>query len=76
MTSILMEDFLILASSRTPPLQPPPEVAEVDSPPPSKHSCVHFCLECESGYSWYDMHGKGGYSDAFRASLARPLCSL
>ena len=86
MTSILMEDlkrktfFFILASSRTPPPLPPPVVVVVDSPspppPPPKRSCCDFCFKCESGYSWYDLHGKGRYSNAFRASLGRAYCSL
>ena len=82
MTYILMEDlkrktfFFILASSRTPPPLPPPVVVVVDSPPPSKDSCVDFCFKCESGHSWYDLQGKGRYSNAFRTSLATAFCSL
>ena len=68
--------FFILASFRTPPIQPPPAMVVVDSPPPSKHGCVDFCFKCESGHSWYDLQGKGRYSNAFRASLATAFCSL
>ena len=68
--------FFILASSRTPPPLPPPVVVVVDSPPPPKRSCCDFGFKCESGYSWYDLHGKGRYSNAFRDSLGRAYCSL
>ena len=48
----------------------------IDSPPPSNDGCCDFCFKCESGYNWYDLQGKGRYSNAFRASLARAHCSL
>ncbi|RMX47246.1 hypothetical protein pdam_00012899, partial [Pocillopora damicornis] len=48
-----------VVQARTPPPLPPPVVVVVDSPPPSKDSCVDFCFKCESGYSWYDLQGKG-----------------
>ncbi|RMX47229.1 hypothetical protein pdam_00012900 [Pocillopora damicornis] len=48
-----------VVQARTPPPLPPPVVVVVDSPPPPKRSCCDFCFKCESGYSWYDLHGKG-----------------
>nr|XP_058945687.1 uncharacterized protein LOC131773761 [Pocillopora verrucosa] len=58
------------------PALPPPQVVVIDSPPPSNDGCCDFCFKCESGYNWYDLQGKGRYSNAFRASLARAHCSL
>ncbi|CAH3109309.1 unnamed protein product [Pocillopora meandrina] len=50
--------FSILASSRTLPPLPAPQVVVIDSPPPSNDGCCDFCFKCESGYSWYDLQGK------------------
>ena len=76
MTSILMEELKRKTFCLFWPLPGHLPHYVVNSPPPSKDSCVDFCFKCESGYSWYDLQGKGRYSNTFRGSFARAYCSL